>query len=258
MGMYEVIVEDVEGCSNNEMVYVGVVNDDIIVDFIYDMQMFKVDFINNSFLGIYYWDFGNGIIFDEKDLWIEFVELGIYQVCLFVINDCGIKICCEYIELVIFDDVVILDVGEKLGFYGFIIYVFVMVDNCDLIVLLVGSFEMEDIDVVEIFGVSFGVIELIFNLINNIFNYYDNNGIGVMFDLNEVFFNIVVKLKGLFGEMLVIFIIDDLLMVEVGSIENGQLIVKLYVILSGKVIIIEYVLVEGMVNNYKGIGIEDV
>ena len=256
-GTYEVTVEDAEGCSNNETVYVGVANDDIIVDFTYDMQMLKVDFINNSSSGTYHWDFGNGITSDEKDPWIEFAEPGTYQVCLSVTNDCGTKTRCEYIELVIPDDAVILDAGEKLGSYGSTIYVPVTVDNCDLIVSLAGSLEMEDTDVAEILGVSPGAIEPTFNSTNNTFNYYDNNGIGVTLDPNEVLFNIVVKLKGSPGEMSAIFITDDPLMVEVGSIENGQPIVKPHVTLSGKVTITEHALVEGTVNNYKGIGIED-
>ena len=256
-GTYEVTVEDSEGCSNNETVYVGVANDDIIVDFTYDMQMLKVDFINNSSSGTYHWDFGNGTTSDEKNPWIEYAEPGTYQVCLSVTNNCGTKTRCEYIELTIPNDAVVLDVDEKVGSYGSTIYVPVTIENCDLIVSLAGSLEMEDTDVAEILGVSAGAIEPVFNSNNSTFNYYDNNGVGVMLDPNEVLFNIVVKLKGSPGEMSAIFITDDPLMVEVGSIDNGQPVVKPHITLSGKVTITEHALVEGTVNNYKGLGIED-
>ncbi len=256
-GTYEVTVEDAEGCSNSETVYVGVANDDIIADFTYDMQMLKVDFINNSSTGTYHWDFGNGTTSDEKDPWIEYAEAGTYQVCLSVTNECGTKTRCEHIELTIPSDAVILDAGEKLGSYGSTVYVPVTIDNCDLIVSLAGSLEMENTDVAEIIGVSPGAIAPTFNSTNHTFNYYDNNGVGVTLDPHEVLFNIVVKLKGSPGEMSAIFITDDPLMVEVGSIQNGQPIVKPHVTLSGKVTITEHALVEGTVNNYKGIGIED-
>lgn len=256
-GTYEVRVEDSEGCSNSETVYVGVANDDIIADFTYDMIMLKVDFINNSSSGTYHWDFGNGTTSSEKDPWIEYAEPGTYQVCLSVTNDCGTKTRCEYIELVVPNDAVILDAGEKLGSYGSTVYVPVTIDNCNLLVSLAGSLELEDTDVAEIIGVSPGAIAPTFNSTNNTFNYYDNNGVGVTLDPQEVLFNIVVKLIGSPGDMSAIFITDDPLMVEVGSIANGQPVVKPHLTLSGKVTVTEHALVEGTVNNYRGLGIED-
>mgnify|MGYP001804114624 CR=1 FL=1 len=132
--------------------------------------MLKVDFINNSSSGTYHWDFGNGTTSDEKDPWIEYAEPGTYQVCLSVTNDCGTKTRCEHIELTIPNDAVVLDAGEKLGSYGSTVYVPVTIDNCDLIVSLAGSLEMEDTDVAELLGVSAGAIEPTFNTTNTTFS----------------------------------------------------------------------------------------
>lgn len=256
-GNYLVTVQDAEGCSNEESVYVGVANDDIIVDFTYMATMFKVDFENHSSAGTYHWDFGDGTTSSEANPWIEYDAPGSYQVCLSVTNNCGTKTLCQYVEVTAPADAVILDVSEKSGSYGSTIYVPVRIDNCDLLVSLAGSIEAEHPDVAEIIGVSPALIAPTFNSTNNTFNYYDNNGTGVTVGSNEVLFNIVVKLVGDVGDMSAIFLTDDPLMVEVGSMENGVPIVKPHLTLGGKVTITEHALVEGTVNNYRGVGIED-
>ncbi|MEZ5041481.1 MAG: T9SS type A sorting domain-containing protein [Saprospiraceae bacterium] len=256
-GTYHITVEDSEGCSNNESAYVGVANNDIIAAFTYEMNTLKVDFTNGSSVGTYHWDFGNGTTSSEKDPWLEYEAPGNYQVCLSVTTQCGTKTYCEHITVSIPDNAVTLDVGEKVGSYGSTIYVPVMIDNCNLLVSLAGSFGVEDPSVAEIVGLSPAAIQPTFNGSNNTFNYYDNNGVGVTVGSNEVLFNIVVKLIGSPGEMSAIWLTDSPLRVEVGSVENGLPIVKPHVTLGGKVTIAEHVLVEGTVNTYLGEGIEN-
>lgn len=49
------------------------------------------------------WDFGDGNIFDIFNLFYIYDSLGEYNVCLIVIDFCGIVIFCDIFNIVVMD-----------------------------------------------------------------------------------------------------------------------------------------------------------
>jgi hypothetical protein len=254
-GSYLVNVTDANGCWDSQTVVVTTQGEQPSADFSFDADLLTVDFSNGSSSGSYFWDFGDGETSTAFAPEHEYCDPGDYEVCLTVSNACGVVELCQNLAITIPGDIVILEVQDAAGSAGSEIMIPVTVRNCSLMVSLAGTIQVEDPSVATILGVVPAKISPQFNAGNNSFNYYDNNGVGIPLQQDDVLFYLRVQLTGQAGDMTTIRIVDSPLQIEVGSIADGNAIVLPHISLKGMVTISNMNQIVGAVTTFWGEGI---
>lgn len=256
MGVYMVTVTDGYGCSKMESVFVGEMTEAPTASFTHSISDLTVSFNNTSTSGNFVWDFGDGTNTTQGNPTHTYLSAGTYTVCLSATNGCGSDSFCQTITVAGPDDMVILDIGEKSGTTGSSIFVPVMIENCDKLVSLSGSVSVFDGEVADIVGVAGAKITPQFNIANQTFNFYDNNGTGINLVDGDTLFYFVVDLTGAPGESTLIELTNSPLMSEVGGFIGGVPSALPHIRLAGQVTISQTGQISGGVTTYWAEGIE--
>jgi hypothetical protein len=257
-GHYTININDANECYAILDISLDETPETPMVDFDFTISGLTANFTNLSAAGSYLWTFGDGTSSTEVSPSHDYTSSGSYEVCLTVTNTCGTATHCQTIGVASGFDAVILDIGEAYGGPGSMVYIPVMIQNCELIVSLAGTMDMIEENVGTIAGVSPGIIMPQFNSNNNTFNYYDNTGEGVAVENGDTLFYFMIELTGAVGMESPLHLINDPLFIEVGGILNDTPVVLPHITVPGNVEILDTGIVEGLVSTYWGEGIEDV
>ncbi|MEN0006275.1 MAG: PKD domain-containing protein, partial [Bacteroidota bacterium] len=256
MGAYMITVTDGFGCSRMQSVFVGEMTAAPVADFSASVTDLSVQLVNQSTSGTFTWDFGDGNNSTEPSLTHTYLSAGTYTICLTATNACGSDIHCETVTVAGNGDMVTLDVGERSGLQGATLQVPVVIENCDLMVSLSGSLALSNPSVANIVGVSGGVITPQFNLNNQTFNFYDNNGTGISLSDGDILFYLEVTLTGSAGQSTLIEITDSPLISEVGGYINSVPSSLPHLRIAGEVSVVQSGQLEGTAMTYYGTGIQ--
>ncbi len=104
-GLYTTFLQDAEGCSvaeSNE-VLVGA-SETAAASFTYSANGTSVFFFNNSSLGTYSWDLGDGTTTTDASPSHEYASSGSYEVCLTTTGSCGSNTICQTLQIAAFKD----------------------------------------------------------------------------------------------------------------------------------------------------------
>lgn len=254
-GAYSITISDSGGCSAVRTAQVNGGNLPPVAGFTQSVNMLTAAFTNASDQGTYAWTFGDGGTSNQINPTHTYATPGNYMVCLTVTNACGTDSECHTVTVQAPASTVILDIGEVTGTAGSIVQVPVRIQNCNLLVSLAGSIQIDNPLVADVVGVTAAAILPQFSPVNNTFNYYDNTGQGVTLTNNQILFYLTVQLTGSPGDETDIELINAPLAVEVGSIVNNIPTVLPHLTIGGHVAISLVGAVSGSVTTFWGEGI---
>jgi len=256
-GLYDITVSDANDCAQILSTEINNTSGEPVANFSSVNNALTSSFTNNASAGLYTWDFGDGNTSNETNPMHEFCDQGTYTVCLTVINTCGSNMVCSDVTVSIPTDIVVLDIQNGSGGLGSTVSVPVTITNCETIVSLAGSLAVQDNSVCTITGISPGIISPNYFSANSSFSYINNNGSGVITSDNDILFYIDVQLTGNANEATTLYITDNPLLVEVGSIVNNLATVLPSIELKGTVSISSSARISGQVKTYWGEGIKN-
>ncbi|GJM33130.1 MAG: hypothetical protein DHS20C18_21310 [Saprospiraceae bacterium] len=251
-GTYTVTATDDNGCSWTQSIYLDSSTDTPMVDFNYSATNLSVSFTNLLAVGTYYWNFGDDNTSTDQDPIHTYETPGTYQVCLTVTNVCGTETHCEDVTVTMPGSIVMLDVGEAAGASGSTVQVPVYIYNCNLMVSLAGSLELENSTIATIVGVNPGMITPQYNAANSTFNFYSNTGQGVNLQTGDILFYLSVQLAGNGGAESDIMLSDSPLTIEVGGMNGNVPTVLPHTTLGGHVSIATTGAIIGTVETWQG------
>ncbi|PHN07410.1 Kazal-type serine protease inhibitor domain-containing protein [Flavilitoribacter nigricans] len=251
-GDYTIVVSDVNGCSRSTTASLNNVSGSPDAFFNHTEDNLTVTFDHSASTGAYAWDFGDGESSTEADPVHEFCDPGTYQVCLTVTNGCGADEYCTNITVSIPDDVVLLNVGERVGSVGGSVQVPVTVNNLEQLISLEGSIALENNGVAQITGLSPGVISPQYISQSQSFTFYQNDQEGVTLLDGDILFYIDLQISGAPGTRTFIRLVNDPMSLEVGSIDNGLAVTVPHFTLKGSVTVAEFGSIAGKVSTYWG------
>ncbi|MCB9324737.1 MAG: T9SS type A sorting domain-containing protein [Lewinellaceae bacterium] len=257
-GDYTININDANGCYAIVNVSLDSTPETPIVDFNFQISGLTATFTNLSAAGSYLWTFGDGTSSTQTAPTHQYLSSGSYQVCLTVTNSCGSATYCETIGVASGFDAVILDIGQGFGGPGTTIQVPVTIQNCNLLVSLAGTIQVDVNAVASVTGISHGLIAPQYNAINHTFNFYDNTGEGIPLTDGDILFYFNIELTGSAGSQSGLHLINNPLSIEVGGIVNDLPTVLPHITVPGSVQIMDTGIVEGLVSTYWGAGIKDV
>ncbi|MBK8706752.1 MAG: T9SS type A sorting domain-containing protein [Saprospiraceae bacterium] len=254
-GAYTITITDSGNCSAVRSAQVNADSQGPVAGFSTATNMMTASFTNISSQGTYSWNFGDGGTSTQTNPSHTYQSPGVYQVCLTVTNSCGTDTECHTVTIQAPPSVVILDVGEVSGTSGSIVNVPVTITNCDLLVSLAGSLNIDNPLIADIVGVSAGAILPQYSPVNNTFTYYDNTGQGIPVTDGQILFYLQVQLTGNPGTSTDITLVNAPLAIEVGSIVNGIPTTLPFLTIEGTVTINFTGAVQGEVATFWGAGI---
>jgi len=257
-GDYTVTVSDANECGFIETLTINNAGGTPTVDFTYTTENLTAIFTNNSSSGLYDWDFGDGNGSSAINPIYQFCEEGTYQVCLDVVTTCGTNTHCEMITVSIPSDVPIITCGNAGGATNTTVDVPVTIQNCGLVASLAGSMVVADPSIATITGITPGAIAPQYFATTNTFNYFDNNGNGVVVAEDEVLFTIQVLLSGNSGDETTIIIADNPLAIEFGTLVEGLAQTMETVSIKGNLNIASSAAINGSIVTYWGEGVSGV
>lgn len=257
-GTYDISVTDENDCSSTYEVEIGFTGQSPIADFTFTTDNLTASFTNLSADGDYLWEFGDGNVSTEVNPVHTYSSNGSYNVCLTVTNGCGSDLYCTSVNATLPPDAVLLQAEDMSGTSGAAIQVPVTVSNLDMLVSLAGSVGIIDPSVATITGLTPGMITPLYNDGLQTFNFYDNSGTGISVNDGDVLFYIDAMLTGDPGDFTQIALTNDPLMIEVGSMHEGQPTVMEHVSLPGEVSIIGTSEIAGAITTFWGDGIPHV
>jgi len=102
-GLYTTFLQDAEGCVMSESKeIVEVTAEDASASFDYSANGTTVFFFNNSSVGTYRWDFGDGRSSTDASPSHKYDSSGAYEVCLTTTGSCGSDTECQTLQIVAF------------------------------------------------------------------------------------------------------------------------------------------------------------
>lgn len=139
-----------------------------------------------------------------------------------------------------------INIGEGNGLSGDTLTLPVTIQNCNNIASFQGSLAVENADLVELLDLVPGVIEPIFNLNNQTFSFFDQEG-GQSISNNDTLFYLLVVLNGSPGDSSQVFLNDMPLFVQLSCILEGQPNIVSILQNDGLVYINQNVTISGMI-----------
>ena len=258
-GDYIITITDGNGCVyESEAIWIDGQIPQPVANFTHSSSSLITTFTNTSTPGTYLWSFGDGTNSTATNPVHQYYGAGNYQVCLSVTNACGINNICKTVNIVLPSNLVILDVGEGTGSQGALIQIPVRIQNCQSLVSLAGSVNLENPAVANITGVTPALISPQYSAINKTFNYFSNNGQALSVNQNAILFYLNVQLTGPAGSATNIFLVNTPLAVEVGSMSGGNGIVLPHMTVLGRASVATVGMATGEVTTFWGEGIPEV
>jgi len=258
-GDYVITIIDGNGCVyESEAIWIDGLIPQPVANFTHSSSSLITTFTNTSTPGSYVWSFGDGTNSTATNPVHQYYGAGNYQVCLSVTNACGINNICKTVNIVLPSNLVILDVGEGTGSQGAAIQIPVRIQNCQSLVSLAGSLNLQNPAIANITGVTPGLISPQYSAINKTFNYFSNNGQALSVSQNDILFYLNVQLTGPAGSSTDIFLVNTPLAVEVGSMSGGNGVVLPHMTVLGRASVGTVGMATGEVTTFWGEGIPEV
>ncbi|NJO86541.1 MAG: PKD domain-containing protein, partial [Lewinella sp.] len=135
-----------------------------------------VTFNNQTNTGQYRWDFGDGSNSFDNSPTHTYATPGSYNVCLLATNACGADTLCRTVN--VSTGSLQLNIGQRNGMNGETVLLPITLSGATNLATLAGSFTITPASMVQVLGVSPGLINPQFNPANLSFSYFASNGAG--------------------------------------------------------------------------------